>query len=170
MSEAAQKAKKTYGLHPDVVRDTNRLVSREAPSVAQQAAERRILAGGVYSIGALSLAVNEGSEEDVFAVLTGAEGNLRDGRTGVATWLFVELMKRFPDLQKKVLASEFPRDRLIVLAAATGPQVAAVVDSLKRRPLPPHFLSVVKWLTSHRSEPIDVEGLVEPAEDAGSLR
>lgn len=151
----AQKVKKTYGLHPQSVRHTNALVSREASTVAQKNAEARILEGGVYSIGALSIVVNEAAEGDVFAVLKGDEGELRDERTAAATRLFVAVLKRFPQLQNKVLASDFPRDRLIVLASADEPETRAVVESLEMRPLPAHYLPVVNWIAVHRRVPLE---------------
>lgn len=115
------------------MRDTNALVSREASTVAQKDAEARILEGVVYSIGALSIVVDEAAEEDVFAALKGADGELHDERTAAATRLFVAVLKRFPQLQNKVLSSELQRDLLIVLASADEPQTRAVVESLEMR-------------------------------------
>jgi hypothetical protein len=115
--ELSQRIAKTYGLSAEATTATRALQNRGASTAAQRLAEPYLVNGGVYSLGALSLLVNGGAEEDVLLVLTGAPGLLRDERTAAATRLFGEVLARFPELQKKALTSDLPRDRLIAFAA-----------------------------------------------------
>jgi hypothetical protein len=114
--DLAARIEKIYDVSAARVVATKKLTSPRPESTDERAAWQRLLTGGVYALGALSLVVNQRAEDDVSAALAGRAA--KEGRTAAATLVMLEILRRDPLLRKKVLMSGLPRDQSIGRAAA----------------------------------------------------